>query len=311
MYKELKEKIESNNVIIIHRHTSPDGDAFGSQFGLRQLIKDNWPEKEVYAVGGDFTPDFLKELFPVADEIDESKYQNALVIVVDTANTERIQGEHYALGADLVKIDHHPNNEPYGSLVIVEEESASAAEMIERFAHEQGLKVTPEAAKLIYTGMVTDTGRFMYQAVNSKTFESASRLIELFDTQEIYSELYKKTEKFIKFGAYVQSKYKLEDGVAYMILPKGVEKRFGLEYKQISSSVFLIRQAYEAKYAMFASYDPENKKYRVSLRSKDKDVNQIATQHNGGGHAKAAGASATSKKELKEIIRKLKQLNNE
>ena len=156
--------------------------------------------------------------------------------------------------------------------------------------------------------MVTDTGRFMYSSVNSKTFESASRLVELFTPQTIYSELYKKHEKFVKFGAYVQSKYKLEDGVAYMILPKGVEKKFGLKYKQISSSVFLINQAYETKYAMFASYDAENKKYRVSLRSKDKDINQIATEHNGGGHAKAAGASATSKKELKEIVNKLKQL---
>jgi len=101
--------------------------------------------------------------------------------------------------------------------------------------------------------MVTDTGRFVYNSVNSNTLSSASRIIELFNPQSIYNELYKKSHNFIKFSAYVQSNYKLMGETAYIVLPKGIEKKFNLKYENVSSSVFLLMQASEVKYGVFAS----------------------------------------------------------
>src|SRR6056297_2028776 len=108
-YLELNELIKEHNTIIIHRHKRPDPDAYGSQMGLKHIIKNSYPDKNVYAVGEDHS-DFY--YLGITDKIDDSKYEDALVIVCDTANTDRIADSRYTKGKTLVKIDHHPNDDP-------------------------------------------------------------------------------------------------------------------------------------------------------------------------------------------------------
>ena len=103
---EILQKIEEYETIIIHRHERPDPDAIGSQGGLAELIKQNYPDKAVFIVGEEEPSlSFLMEM----DTIDDTHYEGALVIVCDTANTERISDDRYYKGDFLIKIDHHPN----------------------------------------------------------------------------------------------------------------------------------------------------------------------------------------------------------
>ena len=109
MFITILNKIKEYNRIIIHRHVRPDGDCMGSQMGLKYLLKNTFPEKEVYAVG-DELPEYLKELGEV-DIIPDGYYQDALVIVVDTANESRICDARWQTGKYIIKIERKGNNE--------------------------------------------------------------------------------------------------------------------------------------------------------------------------------------------------------
>lgn len=107
------------------------------------------------------------------DVIDDGAYEQALVIVCDTANEERICDSRYRLGRKLIKIDHHPNDTPYGDIMWVDTDASSTSEMIYELylaGKDDGLTMTAEAARLIYAGIVGDTGRFCFRARAKKRF---------------------------------------------------------------------------------------------------------------------------------------------
>src|SRR5699024_3703609 len=127
---EIIQSIQQYETIIIHRHVRPDPDAYGSQVGLKEVLKETYPEKEIYAVGyEDSSLHFLTRMDVIKDE----KYRGALVIVCDTANTARICDGRYKLGEKLIKIDHHPNNDNYGDVKWVDTTASSTSELIYEF----------------------------------------------------------------------------------------------------------------------------------------------------------------------------------
>lgn len=193
MINEIHEKIEEYETVIIHRHERPDPDALGSQMGLAELIKQCYPEKTVYVVGEEEESlAFLGQM----DEIPDCEYDQSLVIVCDTANTARIDDKRYEKGDFLIKIDHHPNEEPYGDLVWVDTSFSSTSEMIVEFAEqgkEKGYKINSQSALLLYAGIVGDTGRFRYTNTTAQTLQRASILVkQTFDQNAFYSNLHKK-----------------------------------------------------------------------------------------------------------------------
>ena len=130
MKEKILETIKQYNTIIIHRHVRPDPDAYGSQGGLAEILKASFPEKSIYTVGKEEESlNFMRRL----DEISDDTYKEALVIVCDTANQARIDDKRYKLGDKLIKIDHHPNEDPYGDLLWVDTTASSVSEMIYEF----------------------------------------------------------------------------------------------------------------------------------------------------------------------------------
>ena len=131
MFKQILEKIKEYNRIIIHHHVRPDGDCIGSQMGLKYIIKDNFPEKEVYAVGGDVPPylNYIARHDIVADEL----YKEALVIVVDTSKKDRIYDERWSTGAYIIKIDHHDDSDEFGDIQYVNEKCSACSAIITEF----------------------------------------------------------------------------------------------------------------------------------------------------------------------------------
>lgn len=167
---DIIQTIKKYETIIIHRHVRPDPDALGSQCGLKAIIQATFPGKRVYAVGEeDESFHFLARMDDISDDV----YEGALVIVCDTANTGRISDSRYDLGEQLIKIDHHPDHDEYGDIRWVNTGASSTSEMIYELyltGKESGFLFNKAAARLIYAGIVGDTGRFYFQV--QKTLHS-------------------------------------------------------------------------------------------------------------------------------------------
>ncbi len=312
MYKDLLKEIKLFEKIIIHRHKKPDGDALGSQMGLAHLIRDNFDDKKVMIVGSktEFEKTSLKNIFK--DKFDnptDDDYKDALVIVVDTANVERIEGDNFFKGKLIYKVDHHASAEKFGDKELILNKISSTAQIISTFAAEAKLTISKKAAEYLLTGMITDTGRFMFNSVDSKTFE---QVINLMDAgAKIYmlvNSLNDRNINFIRLQGEVLSNFKIKNGVAYYMMPKGLHKKYGVDYGSASSMVFLLMMANEVKYALFSSYDSKDKVWKASLRSRAKAINKIAEKHNGGGHNMAAGLKIKDKKEFNIVVNELLNL---
>ena len=189
MFEYILEEIRKANRIIIHRHTKPDGDAMGSQLGLKHILKANFPEKEVYFVGdaAGYTA-FMED--SVMDQIPDEAYTGALAIILDTSAPHLISDDRYTLASRTARMDHHIFCGTIADVEVVNTSYESCCGLVTAFAMECGLKLTPLAAKSLYTGMVTDSGRFRYDATSANTFRLASFLMEHdFDLNDIYRNL--------------------------------------------------------------------------------------------------------------------------
>ena len=298
------DKIKEYQRIIIFRHYRPDGDAIGSTKGFQAILKLTYPEKEIYLQNADFS-DYLAFLGGEDEPIDDSLYADALGIVLDTANTDRISNKKFSLCRELVKIDHHIEISPYGDYSWVEEEKSSTCEMVAEFYHtfRDELKIDKEAAFYIYAGMVTDSGRFRFRSVSGDTMRYAGMLLDMgIDIDVLYANLYMKEFDIFKFEAYAHKKMKItENGVAYLYVDAAMQKKFDLSSEDASASVSLM-DSIKGSLIWIAFIENKDKTIRVRLRSRFVKVNKIAEKYRGGGHDCACGATLHNKKELAALL---------
>ena len=306
-------KIKEYDRIIIFRHKRPDGDAVGSTKGLREILRLTYPEKEVLLINNDYA-DYVAFLGSEDEQIEDEKYADALGIVIDTATVERISNPKYALCKELVKIDHHIDIAPYGDYMWIEEEKSSACEMIAEFYYtfRDELKINKDAATYIYTGMVTDSGRFRYRDVSGDTLRYAGVMLDVgIDTDIIYANLYLDSFDVLKFKSHILKKIKLtKNGVAYMYIDTATREKFGMTLEQASACVSYMDSIRDSL-IWLAFIDSGDGSIRVRLRSRFVTVSELAERYHGGGHACAAGATVYSVDEMKQLIKEADKLHKE
>ncbi|MBP2077343.1 DHH family phosphoesterase [Oceanobacillus polygoni] len=304
-WKQIIDAIKENDTIIIHRHVRPDPDAIGSQVGLKEIIKHSFPSKHVYVVGEDEpTLTFLASM----DDIGDNVYENALVIVCDTANRPRIDDQRYTMGRQLIKIDHHPNVDVYGDVSVVDTTASSVSEMIFELyeqGREDGFRLNDTAARLLYAGIVGDTGRFMFPSTTKKTFQYAAELVTYdFDRPALYAELYSVEDNISRLQGYVLQEFELlPSGLCTIKLTKGILEKFHVSPDESSQLVNILSTIKGIKAWVF--FIEEEDQIRVRLRSKGPVINEIAANYNGGGHPLASGATIYSWEEADNMTNEL------
>lgn len=297
-------KIKEYTNIIIFRHLRPDGDAVGSSKGLRTILRLSFPEKNILLINEDHS-DYVAFLGDEDEQVSDEFYASALGIVVDTAVVERISNPKYSLCKELVKIDHHVDISPYGDIAWIEDERSSCCEMIAAFYHtfKNELKIDREAAYYLYTGMVTDSGRFRFRSVSGDTLRYAGMLLDLgIDTENIYSNLYLDDFDSLRFKAYILNRIKLtENGVAYLYIDRAMREKFNMSLEDASAAVSYM-DSIRGSLIWIAFIKYEDGSIRARLRSRFTTVRELAEKHNGGGHDSAAGATVYSVKEMKQLL---------
>ena len=306
--QEIISEIKKADKIIIHRHQRPDPDALGSQVGLAEFITTNFPDKIVYTAGeNNRTLAFMAQMNPPA----VADYEDALVIITDTANSPRIDGaEALAHGNKIIKIDHHPDEDQYGDVEWVDSSASSTSEMITdlwlTFSDE--LSLSDEGARLLYAGVVGDTNRFLYQSTSPKTMRLVAELMEKdFSHTDLNNQMNEINPKVSKLIGYVLENLQVsENGVASIILTQEILNQFGLEDGDTHQVVSLPGSiAGVLNWGIFVQQ--KDGSFRCRLRSKGPIINEIAKEHNGGGHPLASGADAQDLAEIEKILGKFEQ----
>lgn len=313
--EEILQKIKEYHRILIFRHFRPDGDAVGSTKGLQEILRLTYPEKEIYLVNNDFT-EFMAFLGPEDAPVPDEYFADSLGIVIDTGTLTRVSSPKYSLCKELIKIDHHINNEPYGDICWVEEHRSSACEMIVNFydTFRDELKMNRTAATYLYTGMVTDSGRFRYDGVNGETLRYAALLLNHgLDTEWIYANLYLEDFDLLKFKAHVYDQMKCSpNGVAYLFVTKEMQEKFNLTLENAGNAVSYMETIKGClSWIVFVETGDTEGTIRVRLRSRFVPINQIAERYRGGGHAFASGATIYTLEEMQALIQEADELLKE
>ena len=291
MFTQILDEIKKYDTIILHRHSKPDGDAMGSQIGFKHILKENFPEKTIYMVGDDarfFS--FMED--SVMDEIPDSIYEGALAIVLDCGSSHLISDERYKLAEKTVRFDHHVFCEDICDIDCVETSYESCAGLIADFARQTGLTVNKLAAQSLYTGMLTDSGRFRYDSTSARTFELAAFLMKAeFDTNEIFRHLYADEYENKKLKAQFVLKIQFtEHNVAYIYTTKEEFEQYGVDSFTISRGM-VGTMADMKGVDIWVNFTETDAGVLCELRSSRFNINPIAVKYGGGGHQKASGAT--------------------
>ena len=311
MFQAVLQAVQAYDRIIIHRHNRPDGDALGSQIGLKAILQENFPEKQIFAVGD--APGFFGFMEgAVMDTVADSDYEGALAVILDSASTPLISDSRYTLAAKTVRIDHHIFCEKIADIEVVDTSYESCCGLVADFACQCGLRLNPLAAKSLYTGMVTDSGRFRYDGTTSRTFHLASKLLEQpFDTNALFRDLY--ADDFA--GKQLKAKFILKiqfscPHVAYIYTTLE-------EFRELNTDTFTVSRGMVNTMAdikgvdIWVNFTETENGVLCELRSNKYNINPIAVKYGGGGHQKASGATVADRPTAMAMLRDLDAMTGE
>ena len=309
MFTKILQKIKEYDKIVIHRHSTPDGDAMGSQLGLKAILRENFPEKQVYAVG-DAAKRYSFMEGAVMDTVADEFFDGALSIILDCGSSWLISDDRYKTAAATVRFDHHIFSEKIADEEVVDTSYESCCGLVTDFALQSGLRLSPVSAKALFTGMVTDSGRFRYDSTSANTFRLASALKEQdFDINDIYAQLYADDYDALRLRAQFILKIQFTPyRVAYIYTTKEEFDSYGADSFTISRGMVNTMSDIRGV-DIWVNFTEIEDKVLVEIRSNKHTVQPVAVKYGGGGHAKACGTSVKDRAEAMALLEDLNAFN--
>ena len=305
IYKQIYKKIKEYNIIVIARHIGADPDALGSQFALKSIILNLFPDKRVYAVGN---PASRFKFFGSQDKIDDINTNKALCIVLDTPDIKRIDGANINNFEYVIKIDHHPIIDKYANIEVIDDNACSSSQLILEFANANKIKIDKESAEKLFLGIVGDTDRFLHDYTSPTTFRLVTKLLNdtNIDFTKLYSYLYQRPITEVRFEGYIYQNLTLTDnGVAYIKLTDKLMKEYGDDSAAAGNMINDLKFVNEIIVWVFLSEDVKSSLIRANIRSVGPYINDIATKYGGGGHKYASGVKLKSWNDADNLINDL------
>jgi len=299
--KNILDKIKDYQKIILIMHIRPDGDCYGSSFGLKNAILDNYSDKIVYVLGEQLSN---KSHLGLTDTINDSEFDGALVISLDSGTRHRVYDKRFDTGDFLIRIDHHVHIDFFGDIDYVDTSSPATSYIIAKMLFDNNLLVNRKAAECLFTGIITDTGRYRYRGVNNDTHELVAKLIDTgLDQQVLFEKLYIKTIDELKFEGECLNLIETLGNVIYMKVPRTLIDKYSLDEPVVSEYIGLLEDI--KGYPIWVLFYESKNRIRCRIRSKGIPVNEIANKYYGGGHKFAAGAIFKTWKDTENLLNDL------
>ena len=290
--EKLKNLIDEAETIGVVSHVNPDGDNLGSSLGFARALRNYGKDTEV--VGHDTIDNYLKFLPDL--EFYEKNYKDSydLLLILDASEIDRI-GDAQPLASNSKKtavVDHHLGGKITSDLNIIHPEAPATCQLIFEIIERLDLPLDKKTANLLFTGIVTDTGRFMYYDTNRETFEVAGRLLDAGANKEnIYSALYQnKPIDVLKFETDLIANAEFMGDRVFALASIDKVDEYGVQMGDSEHIVNILRDLEGISISMLVK-EYGNGEYKVSMRSKGIDISKTARENGGGGHANASGFS--------------------
>jgi bifunctional oligoribonuclease and PAP phosphatase NrnA len=302
MRERVLERLREDSRFVLATHENPDGDAVGSLMGMHGLLHALGKDAPMFIAAGDL-PLPHEYRCPTLEQAIQAPPQDIAartVVLLDCGNIDRNPAVVLQDGAHLINVDHHHDNTQFGTLNLVDPSASCTAEIVWDLMHGLGVRPSATVAEALYVGLVTDTGRFMYESTGPRAHEMAAELITAgVDVQAVYRRLYEDMplEKLELLGLALERIQRFDDGVLTLAsLDVGEFERAQAQESFAEGIVDHLRAVHGTKVAvLIRELMSEPGKRKVSLRAtgKEVDVSAIARTQGGGGHRRAAGFSTT------------------
>lgn len=309
------ERLRSDERFILTTHENPDGDALGSMLGMQRLLTLFGKDSVMFLAAKEFPLAVEYQFLPLEEVFHEAPADIAdrTVIFLDCGNVDRMPVEFLQTdGAVVLNIDHHHDNTRFGEVNLVDPDACCTAQIVWRLAHELGVEIDREMAEALYVGLVTDTGKFMYENTDEESHRMATEMLQCgVRPSEVYRRLYEHApiEKLLLLARALSSIERTDDGeiaTAYVS---------NTDYEETGASETLTEGIIDSLRTLDGTRlvavvrdrsSGEGTARKVSLRGTDPevDVSAIARSQGGGGHPRAAGFSTDlGYQEILEVLR--------
>ena len=303
MFKEIIDKIKEYDEIVIVRHIGVDPDALCSQLALRESIHLTFPEKKVLAIGTG-----SQKFIPIGKLDKIEKVENALLIVCDTPDLKRLDSATVSDYPYSIKIDHHPFMEKFCDIEYIDDQATSTCEIIMKLLLETELVCNSEISELLYLGLVSDSNRFLFNSCSSDTFKLVSTYLKEypFDLSKAYEKLYFRPLNEIRLEGYIALNMTVtENHLAYIIISDEVIRSFEVDSASPGNMINNFNYIKEILVWVTVTEDVKNSQYRISIRSRGPEINQLAEKYHGGGHKYASGIRVKTLEDAKQVLQDL------
>jgi bifunctional oligoribonuclease and PAP phosphatase NrnA len=300
MIKTIQDKIETYKTILIFRHSEADYDALGSQLGLKALIQENYPDKKVYALGRDNQFDTLGKM----DHLEEFDESRSLAIVVDVAQKHRIDDQRFLKCEEIIVIDHHQNDSDCATIFWQDKKAIAAAEMVTLLAISLNWKFSIQSAKALMMGLVSDSGRFLFNGTRVESFEAAATLLNQgIDLDEIYQTMYTENIEMKRLRGYGLSTFTLLDsGIAFLRNAPDIKRRFNVSEFSVSRGLVSVMGQIKGVHAWVNFTESDEGEILTEIRSASVPLDDVAKSYGGGGHQLACGCTLQHWSQTQELI---------
>jgi phosphoesterase RecJ-like protein len=295
-------EIRSRDRFLLTAHEGPDGDALGSLLGMHHLLTQLGKDSVMFLAAKEFPLPIEYRFLPLEEVFHEAPadLRDRTIVFLDCGNVDRMPVDFLTEGGNFrINIDHHHDNTRFGDVDLVEVDASCTAEIVYELAVLLGAELTPEMASALYVGMVTDTGKFMYDNSNARTHRIAAELIEAgVAVDETYRRLYEHVpiEKLRLLSRALEGIQRhCDDTLVLAYITAADYEATGAGEEMTEGIIDHLRSVEGARVAALIRDlgDRGRAARKVSLRSSggEVDVSAIAREHGGGGHTRAAGFS--------------------
>lgn len=315
MFEKAFSLFEEADIITVYRHARPDGDAYGSQWGLVLWLREIYPDKQIYALGKN--DGSLADLFPVPDVVSDEMIKESLAVIVDTATKDRADDLRCFSAKKILKMDHHDQGESYGDEEYVFAQCSSCCEIITSLIEEKQSvsSLSKEIAKILLTGILTDTQHFTTTNSNASSLYTAAKLAETgISLSDLNYDINKISKNRFTLAAEFRSGMIFTDNhIGYGYVTKEMMERHNVSYnnaKGLVNEFNLIEDL--LVWVLFIEEDQCNEvRFSPSIRSRGPVINITAAHFGGGGHKQAAGVPPMSENQIPELLKKLDEVVSE